>query len=319
MLPQAVCRLCYRMITKFCIFTCSVESQQNKFKNRLPPDDNKAEEVPCTSKNISKESSDTSGSKRSHDDSNEQPVILNSDNEEGDVRKSKRRKNGGRMAQALNEIKYSDKKERIETVKSDYKIINETELILFQTLCETLLEASEVFKNDLDIYEKTYVKITIKESLLDPETGQVPMSWLKNYKDFTTWDDFIYECQHCNEQIQSLKSLIEHFELHKLSNHKRAIKCTLCPNRVYADQSNNIVLYLNHMFRVHSFEFLKFACFLCDKSKVFVNMVKLTQHMISEHATKKLRLYPCLDCGSFFYCLSKLIHHKKSHPAEKES
>lgn len=190
--------------------------------------------------------------------------------------------------------------------------------LILQTLCEALLEASEIFKEELANYEKTYVKITIKECLLDSETGEVPKSWLLNYKDFVTWEDFTYDCHHCSERIQSLKSLIDHFELHKIANHKRAIKCTLCP-KLYTDQSNNIVLYLNHMFRFHNFGFLKFTCFLCDKSKVFVNKVKLTQHMISEHPMRKLRLYPCFDCGMMFYSLTKLIIHKRSHAVDKES
>lgn len=180
------------------------------------------------------------------------------------------------------------------------------------------MEASEIFKDELAEYEKTYVKITIKESLLDQETGQVPRSWLKNYQDFVTWEDFTYDCQHCSERIKSLKGLFDHFEHHKLAVHKRGIKCTLCP-KLYTDQSNNIVLYLNHMCRFHEFGFLKFTCFLCEKSKVFVNMVKLTQHMISEHATRKLKLYPCFDCGMMFFALVKLAKHKKSHAAQKES
>lgn len=123
LLPQACCRACFRTITKFCIYTCTVESQQNKFKNRLPPDDKPTnQEVPCTSNNISKEtSSSLSSTKRSNDD--EQPATKNSDNEEVDeIRKSKRRKTGRRMALALNEMRYSDKKERVETVSCGLKI-----------------------------------------------------------------------------------------------------------------------------------------------------------------------------------------------------
>lgn len=35
-LPTAVCKDCYSILLNFCKFTVMVETQQNKFKNRLP-------------------------------------------------------------------------------------------------------------------------------------------------------------------------------------------------------------------------------------------------------------------------------------------
>lgn len=120
-----------------------------------------------------------------------------------------------------------------------------------------------------------------------------------------------FECvTHCKKSIKGLKNLLDHFDSNKVSQHKRAIKCTQCP-KVYADQATNLVLYLNHMSRQHQIGHLKFTCILCDK--VFVNVVKLTQHMIAEHAERKLRMFPCFDCGLLFGHIEKLKTHKESH------
>lgn len=175
-----------------------------------------------------------------------------------------------------------------------------------------MLETQDLFKDDLKKSEKNYITITINKNLLDKETGEIPESWLANFSSYKTWTDFTYQCvTHCQQKFKSLKKLLDHYDELKISQHKRNIKCTECP-KIYCDQSNNLTLYLNHMARKHELEFLKFTCFLCDKSKVFVNMVKLVQHMILAHPTRKLKLFPCFDCGLMFYAMDKLATHKKS-------
>lgn len=127
--PDSVCRQCFSKIVKFCLFTTEVESVQNKFKNRLPPDDDQRQVVQETSesvvqetsRDISKEtissaSSSTSRSKRKMDSSIEETSSDGGGGDEKELRKSKRMKTGGKMAAALSEIKYSDKRERVETV-----------------------------------------------------------------------------------------------------------------------------------------------------------------------------------------------------------
>lgn len=168
-----------------------------------------------------------------------------------------------------------------------------------------------MFKDKLQENEARFEKITIKESLLNKATGEVPQEWLRKYNGFMTWQDMSFECvSHCKKSIKSLKGLLDHFDENKVAQHKRALKCHIC-SKVYADQATNLILYLNHMSRIHSIGHLKFTCILCDK--VFVNVVKLTQHMIAEHPERKLRIFPCFDCGLLFSQLDRLKTHKDSH------
>lgn len=215
-----------------------------------------------------------------------------SDGELKSTRKSKRKKNNEILNQALQDIKNVDKRERFDT-----------------TLCESLLEVQELFNDDLEEKEIGFKKISIKSSLLDKDTGEVPISWLRNYNDSKIWQDFTYICtSHCQKKIKTLKALLDHYDEHKVSHKRRVFSCVVC-HKTYSTQSTNFILYLNHM-GLH-YPHLKFTCILCDK--VFVNVVKLTQHMIAEHATRKLRIFPCFDCGLNFPNLEKLSTHKRHH------
>lgn len=180
------------------------------------------------------------------------------------------------------------------------------------------MEVNEVFKDKIQENEIRFEKITIKESLLNKETGEVPQDWLRKYNGFITWQDMTYECvTHCKKTIKSLRGLLDHFDENKVAQHKRAIKCNhevshnVKCGKVYGDQATNLVLYLNHMSRAHNIGHLKFTCILCEK--VFVNVVKLTQHMIATHPERKLRLFQCFDCGLWFGHIEKLRSHKESH------
>lgn len=179
------------------------------------------------------------------------------------------------------------------------------------------MEVNEIFKDRLQENEIRFEKITIKETLLNKETGEVPQDWLRKYHGFITWQDLNFDCvTHCKKSIKGLKGLLDHFDEHKVSQHKRAIKCPYGTHdkkcgKIYSDQATNLILFLNHMSRAHEVRHLKFTCILCEK--VFVNVVKLAQHQIAEHAERKIRLFPCFDCGLLFGHLEKLKAHKESH------
>lgn len=112
-LPQGCCKACYKTILGFCMYTVQVEAQQNKFKNRIRPEELSLNQNSSTS---SKDSS-TSSTKRSRDDS-EEPKETNGEKADPETRsRSKRKKNGDKSVQAINEIKYTDKKEKVDMVR----------------------------------------------------------------------------------------------------------------------------------------------------------------------------------------------------------
>lgn len=148
--------------------------------------------------------------------------------------------------------------------------------------------------------------MTIKESLL-LDFGEIPRTWLERYRDFTTWQDFSYQCCHCNKQIKSLNNLLKHFDEFKIPIHKRLIKC-YC-GKIFKDQLF-LISYLNHVGKMH-YTHLKFTCFFC--SKVFVNVVKLSNHMDKNHGNTSLKYFPCFDCGLACSNIERLKQHKNCH------
>lgn len=102
------------------MFTVNVEAQQNKFKNRYRPEEPIQTDVKNTSNtsSTSKESSNSSGTKRARRGcSTEEAKDLNDDPESR--LRSKRKKNGDKLVNVINEIKYTDKREKAEMVSAD--------------------------------------------------------------------------------------------------------------------------------------------------------------------------------------------------------
>lgn len=132
------------------------------------------------------------------------------------------------------------------------------------------------------------------------------MSWLERYQEFVSWKDFTYNCSHCNKQVKTLNTLLSH--LNKVPAYKRSIKCTCC-DKNFKGQSY-LISYLNHVGKdMHAH--LKFACIFC--SKIFVNTVKLSQHMESHHGDESVKMYPCFDCGFKCGTMERLKSHKECH------
>lgn len=175
-----------------------------------------------------------------------------------------------------------------------------------QNIGDCLQEVYLLFKEDLETREKQYEKVTIKESLL-MDGGEIPRNWLERYRDFVTWQDFSYQCNHCNKQIKSLNAFIKHFDELKLSINKRIIKCHC--GKIFKDQLF-LISYMNHVSRLH-YNHLKFTCIYC--SKVFVNVVKLSNHLRLSHGNANVKIYPCFDCGLACSTFERLKQHKNCH------
>lgn len=158
--------------------------------------------------------------------------------------------------------------------------------------------------------EINYERIQIKRDLV-PENGEIPKTWLKQYKDFFSWQDLFHDCLHCHKQFKSLKALLKHFDDANIGVSKRSIKCSRCP-KIFKDNLY-LVSYINHMAKNEKdhYPHLKFACILCQK--VYANVPKLCEHLISEHGTTSVKLYPCFDCGLVCSNLTRLTEHKTSH------
>lgn len=163
-----------------------------------------------------------------------------------------------------------------------------------------------LFKDEIDAREKQYEKVTIKESLLE-DFGEIPRTWLQRYRDFITWQDFSYQCFHCNKEIKSLGNFLKHLDEYKIPGHKRSITCTC--GKVFKE-AIFLVSYLNHVGKTH-YNHLKFTCIFC--SKVFVNVVKLSYHIERSHGKSNLKLFPCFDCGLTCSTLDRLKQHKNCH------
>ena len=137
--------------------------------------------------------------------------------------------------------------------------------------------------------------------------GEIPRNWLERYRDFITWQDLSYQCTHCNKQIKSLNAFMKHFDEHKLSINKRLIKCHC--GKTFKDQLF-LISYMNHVSKLH-YNHLKFTCIFC--SKVFVNVVKLSNHVMLTHENENAFFFPCFDCGLIYSTFDKLKQHKNCH------
>ncbi|CAG9799241.1 unnamed protein product [Chironomus riparius] len=273
-LPTSVCQDCYYVLLNFCKFTITVEKLQNKFKNRLPQ-----EEHPVSYNKVAL--------KRKHED-NPQKESSGGTNDcnikdESDSRLSIKR---NKIFRTNDEIKAPEKHEN--------------------NIGECLEEVYLLFKDDLEAREKQYEKVTIKESLL-MDGGEIPRNWLERYRDFITWQDLSYQCSHCTKQIKSLNAFIKHFDELKLSTNKRIIKCHC--GKIFKDQLF-LISYINHVSKLH-YNHLKFTCIFC--SKVFVNVVKLSNHLKLSHGNANVKIFPCFDCGLICSTLDRLKQHKNCH------
>lgn len=339
-LPQGCCKSCYYTIRNFCIFTVSVEKVQNRLINQLSSkilekasvheinsQDSKKNENNVKNINISnneslanskrekeilasstenKSSSSKTGNLSCEVNKNENSIESPASTSRGSSNIST-----GSFKRKHDEQIFSDESVK-KPRKPDLAKNRKDKLQLEKTLDENLSQVQELFK-DFQKTKKDYVRVTIKDELLNQETGEVPPEYLRRFKDFKTYQDFEYPClDHCSKKVKSLRSLLDHYDQHELPLYKRGFTCGLC-NQSFTKQTANITWFLNHM-GTH-LPHLKFSCCYCEK--VFVNVSSLAKHLKEHHSTRKLRFFPCFDCGLTFPTFEKLKDHKGKHDTDE--
>lgn len=158
------------------------------------------------------------------------------------------------------------------------------------------------------ISAESHEKLEIADSKLLPY-GEVPLSWLEEFKEFTTWHRMTYNCaNHCEEKFHSLNDLLLHNGQYVKVKDRR-ITCIPC-DKVFQGL-RYLPSYINHMSRSH-YEYIKFCCVVC--SSVFQSIPFLSKHYKANHPNRHLVMYPCLDCG--LHCQS--IRHLKAHKVQHD-
>lgn len=174
-------------------------------------------------------------------------------------------------------------------------------------------EVEKIFSHEPPENSKFYEKIIIAKSKLLPH-GEVPKSWLEQFKDFKTWNDLSYKCsQHCEEEFKSLDELLWHHEKSVIIK-QRTIQCKIC-NRKFGGSKYFLCSYVNHVARMH-YEHIKYACVVC--SKVFFNIPHLLTHYKNVHPDRDLTMFPCLVCGLYCQSVPHLNRHKRSHDPKSD-
>lgn len=177
----------------------------------------------------------------------------------------------------------------------------------------------------IKMFEK--IEIDDKELLAG---GEVPVKWLQQFKDFTTWKDMKFTCRgHCKKKFENLYDLLIHNNEHVKSKENQ-LACLLCDN-IFRNRTY-LSSFINHLARCH-YEYIKFCCIVC--SKVFKNMLYLSKHYQQNHPNEQILLYPCLgklnflfaeifylkffflqECGLYGQSIYQLKIHQKQHVAK---
>lgn len=165
-------------------------------------------------------------------------------------------------------------------------------------------EVDKVFSGFEKAKRNLFVAVQIDKTKL-LKTGEVPQTWLKEYRDLKTWADFNFQCDasHCDQRFDDLYSYYLHIRKNRLDHE---ITCFLCPKTFRFSNYSFLPAYINHLTRAH-LPFIKFCCIIC--SKVFLNMPLLSRHYQTEHTHDVLKLFPCLDCGFYSQAMGQLKQH----------
>lgn len=289
-MPQSVCGTCKTSVVKFSEFSYSVEQQQLRFnKTKIKLEVQSDSEEPKTKR-----------FKIEEEPKKPETYLLAKISEAPEKIKP---------TSSIRPISTSTlgqqrlKKKTSETLSSDNASSPDKSVSSKLTTIHHLENVKQIFAKQTAMDIKNYQKITIPAKQLMPD-GEVPRSWLKGFKDFTTWQEMKFQCSiHCKLKFDSFYDVLQHNNEH-FKKSDRKVSCFRC-NHVSKGISY-LSSFINHMSK-HHYEYIKFCCVIC--SKVFVNMPQLVAHYCTEHADVKMRFFPCLDCG--LYCQS--IYHLKSH------
>lgn len=154
---------------------------------------------------------------------------------------------------------------------------------------------------DLDMYAHIQVE---KEHIL--ESGQISDKFLQKFEATKTWTQFMYHCDHCNEEILGLLAFMDHKRGEGIKIYK--IKCVEaeCPREFSALYS-----YINHCATDHDAH-LAFSCVFCVPSRVFYNIPCLLNHYLDSHSDMNFSFFMCIECGMFTQSIKQLHTHKMS-------
>ncbi|KAH9628801.1 hypothetical protein HF086_004961 [Spodoptera exigua] len=132
-------------------------------------------------------------------------------------------------------------------------------------------------------YSENYVSELIKS------LRYVPEQYITN-----TWQDYLWQCSHCETQFTSMENLQKHsMDVHNSCN---AYKCADCTTR-----SSNLNFFLKHVRRHH--KYLHYSCYKCHR--IFPNMADTGKHKAKIHKLPNM----CMGCHNSFQTKEQLKEH----------
>lgn len=123
--------------------------------------------------------------------------------------------------------------------------------------------------------------------------GYVPEQYITK-----TWQDYFWQCSHCETQFTSMENLQKHsMEFHNSCN---AYKCADCTTR-----SSNLKFFLKHVRKHH--KYLHYSCYKCYR--VFPNVADTGKHKARIHKLPNM----CMGCHNSFPTKEQLKQHTEKY------
>lgn len=161
----------------------------------------------------------------------------------------------------------------------------------------------------LDLQAYSHINVDIEHVNDD---GEISSEYLKTFGGTKLWTEFTYKCNHCDDDFTGLIAYMDHMRDAGIKSFK-----VRCVEKTCVREYAALYSYINHSAEHH--EHLMFSCIFCKPTRIFYNIVCLTNHYMGSHSDVNFALYACLECGTYYQNITQLrVHKMNTHDKPQE-